>query len=437
MSTPYLLIVDDEEDIIEIQEGLLSALGFEQIKTALGVDQAIEVCKDHGHPFLIISDYKMPNGGGARLYHELMALGFSGDFIICSGSPKNEIYRSLPDKIEVIDKIDMITQFREIKLRYISSQSKRQFSRIPIGSLVRLGIIPMDVYLKLGEDKYIKIHREGDFLDSSDSEHFKSKGVENLFVAHEDLDVLVKQFNEFLTEKIQLNDFRDSHDEQEFLTDISSSAVTLASALGITPATYEICKKTVALVYQSLSEDKRYESLFKIREENSEYTKHVLNLSMFLCLCCAKLEWSYEGTFKKFILAAFIHDSDLSLDFYNDISVYENADGSLTDEGKKPEYKNHPARAAQKASEIKGLPSDVVQIILEHHERPDGSGFPRGLFANQISPYSLLFIFCEAVLREHKMGEITRNDLAKFIAHRPHFVEKGALKKMVQQLLKE
>lgn len=33
-----------------------------------------------------------------------------------------------------------------------------------------------------------------------------------------------------------------------------------------------------------------------------------------------------------------------------------------------------------------GLPQDVLDAILQHHERWDGSGYPQGLRKNQISP---------------------------------------------------
>lgn len=440
MPQPYLLLVDDEEDILEIQEGLLSVLGFERIITSTGVTAALEVIQKEGHPYLIISDYKMPNGGGGKLYHDLMKIKYSGDFIVCSGSPKSEVYKIIPESVKVMDKIDMFQTFADIRKMYLGAgqEKNNEYLKIPVNSLIRLGIIPVDVFIMLSENKFIKIHREGDYLDSSDSGHLKTKGVSDLYLLKEDLPALVKQYDEFLDEKLKFARFKEDHsDEQSYLTDITASAVSLVSALGLNDETYQVCKKTVDLVYRSLAEDKNYETLFKIRDAESNYAKHIMNLSMFLCLCSAKLGWSYEGTFKKFILAAFMHDIELKMDDYDDISKFENPDGSLTDEGNKADYRNHPARVAQKAATIKGLPSDVVQIILEHHEKPDGTGFPRGLFAHQISPYSALFIFCEALLREHPKGEISKNDLNVFVNNNPQYAEKGALKKMVQQLIKE
>ena len=54
------------------------------------------------------------------------------------------------------------------------------------------------------------------------------------------------------------------------------------------------------------------------------------------------------------------------------------------------EIKKHPERgmALLKASNI--IPLNSLRVILEHHERDDGSGYPRGLKGNQISRLTAL-----------------------------------------------
>lgn len=34
---------------------------------------------------------------------------------------------------------------------------------------------------------------------------------------------------------------------------------------------------------------------------------------------------------------------------------------------------------------------DLDRILIEHHEKPDGTGYPKGLKGSQISPLGLLF----------------------------------------------
>jgi response regulator RpfG family c-di-GMP phosphodiesterase len=44
------------------------------------------------------------------------------------------------------------------------------------------------------------------------------------------------------------------------------------------------------------------------------------------------------------------------------------------------------------------IPSDVDIVVLQHHERPDGTGFPRGLHSHQISPLASVFIVAHDIL---------------------------------------
>jgi HD-GYP domain-containing protein (c-di-GMP phosphodiesterase class II) len=48
--------------------------------------------------------------------------------------------------------------------------------------------------------------------------------------------------------------------------------------------------------------------------------------------------------------------------------------------------------AAEVAKQFSEVPPDVDLIIAQHHERPDGSGFPRGLSSTYIAPLSAIFI---------------------------------------------
>ncbi len=50
--------------------------------------------------------------------------------------------------------------------------------------------------------------------------------------------------------------------------------------------------------------------------------------------------------------------------------------------------KQHPERGREVLSAIPGMPSEVIDIALSHHERLQGHGYPRGLESDAISPWS-------------------------------------------------
>jgi response regulator RpfG family c-di-GMP phosphodiesterase len=52
----------------------------------------------------------------------------------------------------------------------------------------------------------------------------------------------------------------------------------------------------------------------------------------------------------------------------------------------------HPAKSAELVKSFQEIPADVDVIVLQHHERPNGSGFPGKLIFSYISPLSTTFI---------------------------------------------
>ncbi|MGZ3721118.1 MAG: HD domain-containing phosphohydrolase, partial [Bdellovibrionota bacterium] len=63
-------------------------------------------------------------------------------------------------------------------------------------------------------------------------------------------------------------------------------------------------------------------------------------------------------------------------------------------------YKEHPHAAAALARQMKDFPGDVDQIIAQHHELPNGRGFPLGINHTKISPLASLFIVAHAITEE-------------------------------------
>jgi HD-GYP domain-containing protein (c-di-GMP phosphodiesterase class II) len=85
------------------------------------------------------------------------------------------------------------------------------------------------------------------------------------------------------------------------------------------------------------------------------------------------------------VLGAFLHDLDFAssnFDFRRPIS-------SFTKEEMK-EYRKHPFDGAQKVQTVGHMDILVKQIILQHEEHSDGTGFPKGLREDDMDPSVLL-----------------------------------------------
>lgn len=65
----------------------------------------------------------------------------------------------------------------------------------------------------------------------------------------------------------------------------------------------------------------------------------------------------------------------------------EEANGEYT---RDPAFRNYPLLSARILQQCGGFATDVLRIVLEHRERPDGKGFPRGLKGDAIHPQALV-----------------------------------------------
>ena len=61
-------------------------------------------------------------------------------------------------------------------------------------------------------------------------------------------------------------------------------------------------------------------------------------------------------------------------------------------------YSSHPELSAAMVKSMSSAPMDVDIIVRQHHERPDGSGFPNRLRNEQLHPLSVVFITAHELL---------------------------------------
>jgi hypothetical protein len=74
-------------------------------------------------------------------------------------------------------------------------------------------------------------------------------------------------------------------------------------------------------------------------------------------------------------------------------------------------------------------------IVQQHHERPNGSGFPRGLLFNYISPLSSLFIVAHDLTQEILFKRASFS-LPNFIVEKKAVLNQGNFKKVFAALEK-
>lgn len=132
-----------------------------------------------------------------------------------------------------------------------------------------------------------------------------------------------------------------------------------------------LCETADNVIVNIIQEDEVAEQVFDIRERNADIYEHSLSICTLAVLAALKLKLPQE-TIHEIGVGCLLHDIGLrylAIDF-------ENQDVSNLSEADFAEYKKHPVYGYS-ALKNEGWISDLGKnIILYHHERLDGSGYP-------------------------------------------------------------
>ena len=127
-----------------------------------------------------------------------------------------------------------------------------------------------------------------------------------------------------------------------------------------------------------------------------DYVKlHIKLLCEVLCGVGVKMGWVSEKNLDKLIYVAYMHDVYLlNKPHLAKIQSKQELDQMthLSPEDRKM-YLEAPLYAAELARLDQQSYPDVVKILIQQRELPDGSGFPYGVGSAQLTPLSCLFIF--------------------------------------------
>ena len=155
----------------------------------------------------------------------------------------------------------------------------------------------------------------------------------------------------------------------------------------------------------------------KLSNKGDYIYEHSLILTYLSYLILAELDWNSKDTRYKVFLACLFHD--LSLPDSKEVKVMElEIESNMTAEEIKRKHKlyyDHPLDSSMYIHEFREIPPDTNSIIAQHHEKPDGSGFPKGLRANKTFPLATLFNVAHDLLNFLYKNEFNNESIIKFV----------------------
>ena len=131
-------------------------------------------------------------------------------------------------------------------------------------------------------------------------------------------------------------------------------------------------------------------TLITVINSRDAYTFNHIERVVYLCKVVANHLHLSADEKKRLIYAAYLHDLG-KINISKEILI---SDQKLTQQ-QWEELKQHPAESAEIIKKVEGF-QDIVPIVLQHHERYDGTGYPNHLKGNQICYLARILVLADS-----------------------------------------
>lgn len=268
--------------------------------------------------------------------------------------------------------------------------SDTKFTKIRVEEFFGGEISVFDVYIRIGKDKYLKLFNKGEPYDNSRVKEFsETKNVEWLYFLTAERVAFINYLNE-IADKAMKSDKYTSKQKLILTKNVANQYLNEIETRGIRQ---EIIKEGEQLCESMLSICREDESLAKLLKEFEEIDPQAFSESFltafFSSMIVSKLPWGTKSTVEKVVMGALLHDlGRLKLP----PALREKRADKMTEEELK-QWREHPRLGVEMLDSSQFVSEATKQIVYQHHEYVNGTGFPNGLTGLKIFPLAKVVSF--------------------------------------------
>ncbi|QDK44412.1 hypothetical protein DOM22_04195 [Bdellovibrio sp. ZAP7] len=241
--------------------------------------------------------------------------------------------------------------------------------------------LPADVYTRLPSGQYLLVGKKGE-KSNFQSLHMTAQKKAELYVRGADYDVVI-QFNLALAKTAVSKTEIPTNLKLNLITGLADSAINDLVDRKIMAGSYERVKQLSGFIKDTVAQvsdvDKLLDLLSKLPKDSASHGMATAAISL---LICEQMEIQSKPTLEKVALGALLHDIGLK-EIPDTILKKPRADRTVEET---THYESHTMRGVEMLQELREIPSDVLAIILEHHENAIGMGYPRRIRDVKMNP---------------------------------------------------
>lgn len=394
-----VLIADDDEDVRDIITFTFSSEVEADIIEVSNGNEAIEMIQKHPDLQLVICDYNMPNGNGGMVYRYLLDHDIDISYVMCSSeySTDHEEFNDAKYLLGEITKPNIYEGVQSIIVAFNDKQEQQsqanliskeaEYCEAGLQLLYKTGELPCDLYMAIGS-KFVKVVNRGDRFNLEELEKYRSKGLNSLLVKRSESKIFVEHISKEIIRILH----DDNLSSEEKVLDAHAVIMDTVRELGFSDAVIRATETSVNFALDFFEDNTDFGDLTQsiFGSKGNYLTSHSVAIAFLSVGILKKTNWDSQDTRNKMVLASFLHDASVRAPEFSE-SIFDH-------ESKLLNFKQHTMETIDILTKLKNVPEDLFRIVSDHHERPDGSGFPRGVDATQLKPLSSLFIFCHDVV---------------------------------------
>jgi response regulator RpfG family c-di-GMP phosphodiesterase len=264
--------------------------------------------------------------------------------------------------------------------------------KVKISQLIRLAdsFAGLEVHIPVS-GKFIKLnYASEDFVEIL--RKLQQKGMEEVYLHSDDTKRVLQQLQQNLSAKTFYDPKTVPEVQVERLDGSMQIIKNVIQEIGVTPDAVKAMNAVNARALNALSESPSIFAFIKRFKQNcsDEFLRSIIT-SYITSLMIDQFLWRSDAVKEKAALASMLCDVLLEKEDFAILRQWEKEGGELPEK-----IRTHPSRLADALRSKRNLiPIETITIIEQHHELPNGKGFPGKIDSSRFNQLSTIFIVAQ------------------------------------------
>ena len=346
----------------------------------------------------------------------------------------NERIAVLDSTLDTQDLLRKIAKILDIV--YQPNESTSNFIPFSLDYLPRIANANCDFFIKLSDEKYLKILKKGSEINSDDIVRIQKNNIQCLYLRTHDFENFLDSVDGGETNYTELPA---TEIPQAVVSDLTFSHdifYHLSSKFGLNERAMTYANKSIETLYSFFDLDENLGAVWKnLMKKKNFLTEHSLMVAYLSNAILSHTSYRSDNNSLKLSIAAILHDIEIKDDKFFNLEFNEHNDDNFS-QREVNAFKAHVFAGVELLKKFKEIPADIDKILIHHHEKYDGSGYPRGLGGSKIPIFACVFIVAHELILHMLKNDYSEQELVSFIEKKKEEYKDGFFQEVIIALEK-